>query len=629
MKFNVETFAKLHRHQKVALQLATDAGIVTACVIAGMSIRLDSFEFLQNSRLWFTICALVPVTLGIFWYFDVYRAMVRFLTGRGLLAIAKGAFFSAFVLFFIGYLLGAGLPRSVPLIYAVLLFLAAGGIRFIARHLFRRSYTNSRTPVIIYGAGAAGRELLNALFLSRDYSPVAFVDDASQLQGLRIGGVNVHSPTEIRRIIEKKGCRHVFLAMPSATHARRLEIIKAIRPFDIKIKTIPNLADIISGRSQLSAVRDIAPEDLLGRDPVPPDPELLRRNIEGKVVLVSGAGGSIGSELCRQIMQLGPSKLVLYEISEFALYQIDTELRDSADKYANAPEILPILGSVQDSTRIEKTISEHCVNTIYHTAAYKHVPIVEDNIIEGIRNNIFGTLVIASAAKRLGVSNFTLISTDKAVRPTNIMGATKRVAELICQAYSLESSSTMFSIVRFGNVLGSTGSVIPRFKAQIDRGGPVTVTHADINRYFMTIPEASQLVIQAGALAQGGDVFVLDMGKPVKIMDLAIDAIRLHGLVPYKVDNPNEFNPDLGDIPIYVTGLRKGEKLYEELLVGNNPIVTRHPRIMAESEVSMTFVDLKNFLDQLCNACDASDAQTAISILRHLPINYEVSPSFK
>lgn len=323
------------------------------------------------------------------------------------------------------------------------------------------------------------------------------------------------------------------------------------------------MSDIISGKAKISELRTVSAEDLLGRDPVAPDTELLGRNITGRVVMVSGAGGSIGSELCRQILTQNPSVLVLYDVSEFALYAIEAELSATATRLQHQTKVVPILGSVQHSRRLEAAIKAFKVQTIYHAAAYKHVPLVEENVVEGIRNNVFGTLAITLAAQKLGVENFILISTDKAVRPTNVMGATKRMAELICQAHAREGSSTVFSMVRFGNVLGSSGSVIPRFRAQIESGGPVTVTHKDINRYFMTIPEAAQLVIQAGALGQGGDVFVLDMGEPVKIMDLAFSMVKLHGLTPYLVDHPNQILPDKGDIPICVTGLRKGEKLYE------------------------------------------------------------------
>lgn len=622
MSFSLEQLTRLTRRQKVTLQLCLDAGLVVLCVLASLAIRLDNVAFVHNPRLWLTIVTLVPLTLGLFAYFNVYRYLVRYLTGRSLASVAKATLLSGIAMFIIGHFLEATLPRSVPLIYAILLFLSVGGARFVARHLFRREHLSSRVPAIIYGAGTAGLELLNALFHSRDYKPVAFIDDAHSLQGFTVGGVEVHSPRDIQQIIQKTGCRHVFLAIPSATRLRRKEIIAELGKFDLQIKTIPEIADLVSGRAKISEVRNVGPEDLLGRDPIAPDPELLTHNIRGKVVLVSGAGGSIGSELCRQILAIGPTKLVLYEISEFALYTIDAELRELTGEQPNGTEIVSVLGSVQDARQIENIMISLGVQTVYHAAAYKHVPMVEENVVEGIRNNVFGTLAMASTAHRLGVESFILISTDKAVRPTNVMGATKRLAELICQSYASENSKTLFSMVRFGNVLGSSGSVIPRFKAQIERGGPVTVTHPEITRYFMTIPEASQLVLQAGALAQGGDVFVLDMGQPVKILDLAIETVKLYGLEPYLIDNADQSRPEQGDIAIRITGLRRGEKLYEELLIGGNPRPTRHPRILTASEISMPMCDLMPVLHKLRAATEHFNSPLAIALLCQLPLGY-------
>ena len=390
----------------------------------------------------------------------------------------------------------------------------------------------------------------------------------------------------------------------------------------VEIKTIPGLSEIISGKAKISELRAVTAEDLLGRDPVAPDLELLGKNITGRVVMISGAGGSIGSELCRKILAQKPKRLVLFEASEFALYSIEAELSEAVHRIDPTLQVVPILGSVQHSRVLEDAITSFGVQTIYHAAAYKHVPLVEDNVVEGIKNNVFGTLTITSVAKKLGVENFILISTDKAVRPTNVMGATKRIAELICQAHASEASPTVFSMVRFGNVLGSSGSVIPRFRAQIESGGPVTVTHKEITRYFMTIPEAAQLVIQAGAMGKGGDVFVLDMGEPVKILDVAIGMIRLHGLVPYMVDHPDQILPEKGDIPICVTGLRKGEKLYEELLIGNNPSPTLHPRIMTASEVALPMDELMAVLERLRHACEHVDLLMISAIFQELPLDY-------
>jgi FlaA1/EpsC-like NDP-sugar epimerase len=547
---------------------------------------------------------------------------VRFITDNILVIVGKGALVAAISLYAAGLLFDAGLPQSVPIIFAVFAFLSTGGLRFAARTYFSNPNHLSRRPVIIYGAGEAGLQLLSALFHGHEFAPVALVDDDPSLQNLGIGGLRVYSPDKISHLGRETGARVILLAIPSISRVRRREIVTALEDLQLEIKTIPGMSDIISGKAKISELRTVSAEDLLGRDPVAPDPELLGKNITGRVVMVSGAGGSIGSELCRQILTQNPSVLVLYDVSEFALYAIEAELSATAARLQNPTKIVPVLGSVQQRRRLEAALKALKVQTIYHAAAYKHVPLIEENVVEGVRNNVFGTLAITLAAQKLGVENFILISTDKAVRPTNIMGATKRIAELICQARARESSGTVFSMVRFGNVLGSSGSVIPRFQAQIEAGGPVTVTHKDINRYFMTIPEAAQLVIQAGALGQGGDVFVLDMGAPVKILDLAFSMVKLQGLSPYMVDDPDQILPEKGDIPVCVTGLRKGEKLYEELLIGNNPAPTKHPRIMTASEVSLSNDVLMAVLDRLLQACEAFDLPAIMAILQELPLDY-------
>ncbi|MBQ1203151.1 MAG: polysaccharide biosynthesis protein, partial [Loktanella sp.] len=508
-------------------------------------------------------------------------------------------------------------------------FLGIGATRFVVKNLFRAPYGNSRKPVIIYGAGESGRQLVNALNHGREYRPVALVDDDPKLQNMTMGSLRVLSPVCLSDLISTTGAQVILLAMPSIGRSRRRDIVTELEDLHVEIKTIPGIADIISGDAEISELRSISPEDLLGRDPVDPDPLLMARNITDRVVMVSGAGGSIGSELCRQILILRPHTLILYEFSEFALYTIEAELSETATQLGIQTKITAVLGSVQNRQRLDVTLRTTKVHTIYHAAAYKHVPLVEDNVVEGVRNNVFGTLAIAAAAHKHGVKNFILISTDKAVRPTNIMGATKRIAELICQAYALENASTTFSMVRFGNVLGSSGSVIPKFRAQIASGGPITVTHTEINRYFMTIPEAAQLVIQAGALGRGGDVFVLDMGEPVRILDLAMTMVKLHGLTPYFVDQTDPELPVAGDIPICVTGLRKGEKLYEELLIGNNPSKTVHPRIMTASEISLPMSTLMPALDRLQIACDSSDIRGIVAIIHQLPVAYKVTDTLR
>jgi len=613
----------LSRRKKVAVQVGTDTALIVLSFWAAMLFRLESTAYFDEPAVWAALAVSVLLTLIVFRGLGLYRVLVRYITGKILLPVGKGALVAAVSIYLAGIAFEAHLPRSVPIIFAVFVFLSVGGLRFVARTFLRNPDQLHKRPVVIYGAGQSGLQLLNSLFHGHEYAPVALVDDDPSLQNMVVGGLTVHAPDQIPRLVEHTGANVILLAIPSLGRARRREIVGSLEDLQLEIKTIPGMSDIISGRAKLSELRTVSAEDLLGRDPVAPVPDLLRRDIRGRVVMVTGAGGSIGSELCRQILSQEPVTLVLYEVSEFALYTIETELTATAARMTSPARIIPLLGSVQHGRRLEVALRAFGVQTIYHAAAYKHVPLVEDNVVEGIRNNVFGTLTIAEAASKVGVENFILISTDKAVRPTNVMGASKRIAELICQAQPREASSTVFSMVRFGNVLGSSGSVIPRFRAQIESGGPITVTHPDITRYFMTIPEASQLVIQAGAMGKGGDVFVLDMGEPVRIMDLAVSMVKLHGLTPYVVDHPDQIIPEKGDIPICVTGLRKGEKLYEELLIGNNPSPTQHPRIMTASEVALPMEDLSAALERLLKACETFDLPATIGILRELPLAFE------
>ncbi|MBO6867996.1 MAG: polysaccharide biosynthesis protein [Thalassococcus sp.] len=622
MPLNIKHLAAMSRRAKVALQVVIDGVLISFSFFAAMIFRVESTNFISRVEIWETLFFALIVSLCALFLGGVYRAMVRFITGKILFSVGKAALIAAVALYLGGLLFGAGIPRSVPFIFAVFVFLSVGGLRFLARTLFRTPSQTNRRPVIIYGAGEAGLQLVNTLFHGRDYAPVALVDDDPNLQHLGVGGLKVYPPSQIPRLVTAMRAQIVLLAIPTLERSRRREIVASLENLQVEIKTIPALSEIITGKAKLSELRSVSPEDLLGRDPVPPVPELLGENITGRVVLVTGAGGSIGSELCRQILSQKPTALVLFEASEFALYSIEAELLAMADYLQVSTRVYPILGTILSSRRLEDAISAFGVNTIYHAAAYKHVPLIEDNVVEGIRNNVFGTLTVVKSAKKLGVEKLIMISTDKAVRPTNVMGASKRLAELICQAHSLEPSSTVISMVRFGNVLGSSGSVIPRFREQIESGGPVTVTHKDITRYFMTIPEASQLVIQAGAMGQGGDVFVLDMGEPVKILDVAMGMIKLHGLTPYLIEQPEDVFPEKGDIPVCVTGLRKGEKLYEELLIGDDPKPTQHPRIMTASEVFLSKEELMPLLDRLDKACENVDLQEILNILHELPLAY-------
>ena len=510
----------------------------------------------------------------------------------------------------------ANIPRTVPLIYAAFSLVFIGGSRTIVRSIVGSGMKRAGEPVIIYGAGVSGRQLLTSLVQSHEYHPFAFVDDDVCLHGTVIQGVHVHSPSIIRKLIKQKSVTKVLLAMPSATRAKRQAILTRLEPLAIQILTIPAMADLVNGTKLYSDIKEVEIDDLLGRDAVNPREDLLSANIKDKVVMVTGAGGSIGSELCRQILKQSPKKLVLFELSEFALYAIDRELNATAKELGLNVRILPIMGSVQRENRVQAVMESFGVQTVYHAAAYKHVPLVEHNVVEGVRNNVFGTLYTARAAIAAKVETFVLVSTDKAVRPTNVMGTTKRMAELVLQALSRENNKTRFCMVRFGNVLGSSGSVVPLFRTQIANGGPVTVTHPEITRFFMTIPEASQLVIQAGAMGKGGDVFVLDMGKSVKIIDLAKKMIRLSG---YEVRS--EKNPE-GDIAIEFSGLRPGEKLYEELLIGDDVTGTEHERIMTANELYLTWAEYSVILDRLDLACHQFNHEAIRDILLKTPTGF-------
>lgn len=623
---NLKSILSPINQRNIIPTLLLDILLVAISFSVAISVELRYYIPFSNQAFLYLLLPSIIFTIFSFSALGLYRDVLQYVTGKVLLKIGKGALLSSAFLFLINFFLFMNVSLILPLVYGVLVLLSLGVFRFVARQLFRIQNHSQKRPVIIYGAGDGGLQLLNSLFYGKEYLPVAFVDDDVRLQGLFVGGLEVSSPRNVPTIMKRTGARLLLLAVPSLSRARRQEIAKSMGDYHIQIQTIPGLSEIINGRAKITELRSLSADDLLGRDVIAPNKALMAKNLFSKVVMVTGAGGSIGGELCRQILEQQPAKIILFEISEFALYKIEDELKETVSRLGLTTLIYPILGSIQSVDRLEQVINCFGVNTIYHAAAYKHVPLVEDNVTEGVRNNVFGTFALVSVAKKLGVENFTLISTDKAVRPTNVMGATKRLSEMICQAHATEGCSTIFSMVRFGNVLGSSGSVIPRFQKQIDLGGPITVTHRDINRYFMTIPEAAQLVMQAGAMAKGGDVFVLDMGEPVKIMDLAIAMVKLHGLVPYEINDLDEVSPEKGDIPICIVGLRKGEKLYEELLIGNNPASTEHPRIMTASEVKLSMSELLTALEKLNLACDRNNVAEVISILRELPLGY-VGPS--
>ena len=613
----ISVMTNLDRTTKRFILLALDSILIATCYGASIILRVDGL--VTNPSVWIAMLPVIPISLLVFTWLGLYRAVLRYISSRAVIALLAGATLSAATLALWSQGLGLPVPRSVPFIYAALLMLAQTGVRFAWRFVSHWARTAGvRQPVIIYGAGEAGRQLAMALEQGPEYHPVAFIDDDPSLQGALVAGVEVVPIEAAREIIASHRVELVLLAMPSASRAARRKVVESLKVLVPSVKTLPGMADIVSGQADYSDLQDIHPNDLLGRDPVPPMEGLMQANISGKAVMVTGAGGSIGSELCRQIVALKPSLLAMLDASEFSLYRISEELEPEAK--ARGVALHPLLGSVQNGSRMQVILETLDIDTVYHAAAYKHVPLVEQNVTEGVRNNIFGTLEMAQAAANASVESFILVSTDKAVRPTNIMGASKRMAELVCQSLAQSQSRTKFSMVRFGNVLGSSGSVIPKFMSQIQSGGPVTVTHPDVTRFFMTIPEAAQLVIQAGAMGKGGDVFVLDMGEPVRIADLAASLIKLHGLNPVMAGTSQPLHH--GDIQIAFVGLRPGEKLYEELLIGENPTGTPHPRIMTARELALAPDELSPILEKLRLACDAFDVAAIRQTLLEAPTGF-------
>ena len=630
----------LPRRHKRFLQVATDIVLVWTALWLAFVVRLG-FDDLNNPfvvHLWLFLIAPV-IAIPLFIHFGMYRAVMRYFGNDALIAIIKAVSLSALLLALVVYLYSnhqAVVPRSIVFNYWWLSMVIIGGLRLAMRQYFQgdwftaaqhvpfTSRDDGLIKVAIYGAGAAGNQLVAALRLGRVMRPVAFIDDDSSISDRVISGLQVYKPKRIQQMIDETGAEELLLAIPSSTRARRREILGYLEGYPLHVRSVPGFMDLASGRVKVDDIQEVDIADLLGRDPVPAQSELLERCIKNRVVLVSGAGGSIGSELCRQIVALGPTSLLLFDHSEYNLYCILSELEERVQSQGLSVKLLPILGSVRHQEKLLDVLKTWSVDTVYHAAAYKHVPMVEHNVAEGILNNVLGTLNIAQAALQAGVENFVLISTDKAVRPTNVMGSTKRLAELVLQALSKELApvlygdasnisrvnKTRFTMVRFGNVLGSSGSVIPLFHKQIQAGGPLTVTHPKITRYFMTIPEAAQLVIQAGSLGQGGDVFVLDMGEPVKIVELAERMIHLSGLSIRSESNPH------GDIVIHFSGLRPGEKLYEELLIGDNVAATSHPMIMRANEEFLTWDVLKVRLSGLLAAVEKDDYVLVRQILQ-------------
>ncbi len=616
MKFRLtDSILNLTRFNKRAIALVVDAALCLATVAMAYALRLDHWTYPEGAQ-WLSYAGALVLSIPLFISFGLYRAIFRYAGWGALMAVVRACAVYGVIYSALFTAIGVtGVPRTTGIIQPILLFLFIGASRAITRYWLGGGYhallrLGTQRRVLIYGAGSAGRQLAAGLANSDETQVIGFIDDDQTLQGSVLNGKMIYKPDGLEKLITQLDIADLLLAIPSASRSRRNEILEQVRSTAATIRTLPGLADLADGRVTVNDLRELDIEDLLGRDSVAPNQLLLSKNIAGKTVMVTGAGGSIGSELCRQALQLRPKTLLLLEQSEFNLYSIHQELeRLSANVDLEAVQIVPLIGSVQDEGRVDSVLKHWHPETIYHAAAYKHVPLVEHNPAEGMRNNVFGTLNIAQLAQKNGVRDFVLISTDKAVRPTNIMGATKRVAEQILQALAAQGGSTRFSMVRFGNVLGSSGSVVPLFRQQIKAGGPITITHEEITRYFMTIPEAAQLVIQAGAMASGGEVFVLDMGDPVKIMDLAERMIALSGL---SLRNKNNI---AGDIGIEVVGLRPGEKLYEELLIGDNPEPTGHARIMKATDRYMPWSELSVKLDQWRQAADFDDSDKLRALL--------------
>lgn len=613
----------LSRRSKRAIALAADAILCAVSVHVAYYLRTNEWTDALGPMLWPTLTS-VLLALPIFVRFGLYRAIFRYSGGAALVTIVKAvAIYSVpFTLLytFVGL---PPVPRTVGLIQPIMLFIFVAGSRTLVSAWLGAGHRNGITEedkprVLIYGAGASGRQLASALQVSGQVRLVGFLDDDHSLWRATINGVNVHAPAELDRLVARDRVTDVLLAINQASRAQRAAIISRLKGSGLHIRTMPGVDQLARGIVSFGDLRDLDIEDLLGRAPIPPNEDLLRKNVAGKVVMVTGAGGSIGSEICRQIARIGPDALLLVDSSEYNLYAIHQELtRDMEQGIATARSVLPLLASVRDRRRLNEIVGTWTPHTIYHAAAYKHVPLVEHNLLEGVANNVFGTLNVALAARDHGVANMVLISTDKAVRPTNVMGATKRLSEILLQALHADGMPTNYSMVRFGNVLGSSGSVVPLFRKQIAEGGPITITHREINRYFMTIPEAAQLVIQAGAMADGGDVFVLDMGEPVKIVDLARSMIELSGL------RIREEGACEGDIAIEYVGLRPGEKLFEELLIGNDPMPSAHPRILRANEPFIPWSELRLALLQLEEMIDDRDPLSARDLLCKLVVEFE------
>ncbi|MDP2490250.1 nucleoside-diphosphate sugar epimerase/dehydratase [Vibrio splendidus] len=608
------------RKNKRLISIGYDIFAIALSVYLAIALRLGTYTFELGLDEWVTLLLTISVTIYSFTKLGMYRAVLRYMMFPAVGNIFLAVFISSLTLIMSGFFFHTFIPRSVPFIYAGLAILTLGGPRIIIRSVYDQIIKRKKPNVFIYGAGATGRELAYALIHGDEYNPVILLDDDPSKRGNILFGLKVHHPSEFEHLQSLYQPIKLLLAINNINKGKRLRLVEKLSSWPIAIQSVPSVEDIAAGKASATEVKDLDVADLLGRAPIAPNNELLTKNIHEKNVMVTGAGGSIGSELCRQIIAQKPKTLILFELNEYNLYKIEQELNATKKNLKSKTKIIAALGSVQRQNRLEKLMTSYEVETLYHAAAYKHVPLVEDNVVEGIRNNVFGTLSCAQAAIECGVKNFTLISTDKAVRPTNVMGASKRMAELVLQALADKGTDTIFTMVRFGNVLGSSGSVVPLFKKQIKAGGPVTVTHPDIIRYFMLIPEAAQLVIQAGAMGNNGQVFVLDMGEPVKILDLAKRMVHLMGMKENIGSSSDE-----GDVEIRFTGLRPGEKLYEELLIGENVEGTSHEKIMTAQESKLDWPEMQILLNELDECCHDFNVECIKRILLEAPTGYTLN----
>ena len=605
----------LPRYAKRIIAIVTDMGLCILCTWLAFYLRLEKFININDITI-FAVIISIFLAIPIYWLSGMYKTMFRFTDSSIILTVFVATFVYSLLYFAVIGIYGIkGIPRSIGIIQPILLFIIISSSRVTVKYLFTSSAGNSKNKknVLIYGAGSAGRQLLSSFENNLEMNVIGFLDDNPQFHKQIILGQTVYNPLKINKLIQNKNIDLILLALPTINRQKRNQIIDSLKKYKIEVKTLPSIQDIVDGKISVSDIKDLTIEDLLSREEVQPNFELLSKNIASKVVMITGAGGSIGSEISRQIIKFKPKKIILIELNEFVLYKINEELKSLNQNI----KIIPLLMNVQNSTRIEEVIKTFRVDTIYHAAAYKHVPLVEENICESVKNNVFGTFIVAQIALKYRVENFVLISSDKAVRPTNIMGATKRLAEICIQSLcESQNHQTKFAIVRFGNVIESSGSVIPKFKKQIKKGGPITLTHPDVTRYFMTITEASQLVMQAAVMAEKCDVFVLDMGKSIKIADLVHKMIKLSGLSIKNAENPD------GDIEVKIIGLRAGEKLYEELLIGDNPQKTSHEKIMKAQDPFVSFDKLKIDLDKLLILLEENRIADIKDMINKLVISY-------